>query len=335
MVAVDRQETPPCRWRIVFIGHYGTETPALEVFEEELRRHAQDPTLCCLSLLPNKFVLLLASSWDGYLQVDDRIARRQLCKLGGHEIDHSEPVFTKEFAGRIQPSKDSKYGGKQAVNPWVQIFARCYGPILEKAVGNVLRRARDARYEADELLSEVWVDIIERAPHLLSSYSDARGAPEGYLYRIAKNRAIDILRADIRSQYIGESRKKKAPKEPSPSRSQPQDEPARGKWRRFLWLDDPKLNPSDLLNHTVDPNFNDIAEHELVALFEAFESSCVKSEQGSEENDLWSFFVDDYIDGLSTKELMEKYRLSDDTVYQRRHRIRKRLQAIWTNLFPE
>ena len=57
--------------------------------------------------------------------------------------------------------------------------------------GLILRIVRD-RSEADEVLQEVFVTVWNRA----ETYDAAAGSPVGWLVRIARNRAIDRLRAN-------------------------------------------------------------------------------------------------------------------------------------------
>jgi RNA polymerase sigma-70 factor, ECF subfamily len=66
--------------------------------------------------------------------------------------------------------------------------------------GLILRIVRD-RSEADEVLQEVFVAVWNRA----ETYSAAAGSATGWLVRIARNRAIDRLRANTTRRRVLES----------------------------------------------------------------------------------------------------------------------------------
>ncbi|HEY0283817.1 MAG TPA: sigma-70 family RNA polymerase sigma factor [Vicinamibacterales bacterium] len=66
--------------------------------------------------------------------------------------------------------------------------------------GLILRILRD-RSEADEVLQDVFVTVWNRA----ETYNVALGSPAGWLVRIARNRAIDRLRANAARMRAVES----------------------------------------------------------------------------------------------------------------------------------
>jgi RNA polymerase sigma-70 factor (ECF subfamily) len=64
----------------------------------------------------------------------------------------------------------------------------------------ILRVLRD-RADAEDVLQEVFVTVWERAP----TYDPALGAPLAWLVRIARNRAIDRLRANAARARLAET----------------------------------------------------------------------------------------------------------------------------------
>jgi len=78
----------------------------------------------------------------------------------------------------------------------------------------ILRIVKD-RAEAEEVLQEAFVQVWTRA----DSYNVALGTPAGWLVRIARNRAIDRLRANtVRLRAVVA-----APEPPPPSGASPED----------------------------------------------------------------------------------------------------------------
>lgn len=325
-----------CRWLLTLADTGdGRQSTGFELLVQELRCLAQDPGLRLLGVEEGSLVLCLESSWDAMLLVEDRMARGDLGQLCGRALLQIDPVFSPSFIARLSARKK----GDQII----RAFARRYGPSLNKAVRQTLTRAPWSRYSPDELLNEVWVAVLNRASHILASYDPKLGKPDAYFFQIAKNKARDLLRAELRREYMRPTDDKDAklkgdgaaaadaasPVAPDAHKLEPAARAAYHK--RYIELDSRRLQELPAPGSGSALPLAEISRHELEQLLAAFKDACTQGNTPA-EREMWPFFLDVYYEGLQTEELEVKYQLKTQAVHKRCQRLRERLQRMWQEM---
>lgn len=339
-----------CRWQLTFFDSSPLDLPAnIDLLVRELRERAKDPSLKLLDLAQGSLVLTLESSWDGMMSIDEQIARHQFAPICDRMLKRIDLVFDQGLINRLTTRTDK--------DPFIRSFARRYGPVFDGAVASVLRKASWSAYVHDELLDEVWIDFLSRAEHILKGYDAQLGGAEGYLYRVAENKARDFLRAELRREFVcappgGAKPGGGAPDAKAASRGNVEpvlaadgvasDREPQGGARRFVAerpsfrkrafsIDDRKLQVLPATDSGLDILIDEVPREELGKLYEALKSEYAKKKKPAERQ-MWDFFIDTYYEGLKPEELMAKYQLKPDAVYKRSQRLREKIQELWRRI---
>lgn len=325
-----------CRWLLTLAdagdAHQSTD---LEPLVQELRRLTRDPGLRLLGIEEGSLVLCLESSWDAMLAIDDQLARGDLAQLCGRALKQIDPAFSPAFIARLSARKKG--------DPIIRSFARRYGPSFNKAVRQTLVRASWSKYGPDELLNEVWVAILNRAAHILASYDPQLGKPDAYFFQIARNKARDLLRAELRREYLRP--KEDAGAEPKqggaaaadsaspvfPEASKAGPAARAGYHKRYIKIDDRRLQELPAPSSGSALPIEEISRHELERLLATFKEACIQGNTPA-EREMWPFFLDVYYEGLQTDELELKYQLKTQAVHKRCQRLREKLQRLWQEM---
>lgn len=313
MDSTEPDDSASCRFFLVLESPKdGATAPRPAEFEETLRRLTGDPQLRCVNVGSGSVQLTIESSWSGFFALEESIVQKKCEELHGQRLLSCDLVVTAGFIDR--------FCKRQAGDPLIRIFTRRLGPVFDSAVRQILRQAPWSRYEATELVQEIWVDFFVRARHILTSYDVKLGRLETYLAQVARNKARDFLRRELRREYVRER--------PAEATA------ATGEYhQRIVRMETSKLDnlfpPGDPASFNIDA----VGKQELDELRQAFRMDC-EGAKNEKERQNWQFFLDVYYEGMAVEDLERKYDLKTDAVYKRCQRLRERLQTLWRKLHP-
>jgi len=167
-----------CRW-LIELKTQGAIAPSQAEIVEALRSESGDDELRCLSEQGGSRVLILESSWEGYVRAYQKFVGQSLQSIAKLQVHNIEPAFDKAYAERI----------RQRDRATLENFVRIYGPLFRHAVIRESRRrggAMDA-FSIDQLLADVWQEFMAKIERVIEQYERAKGTQTGYLYHVVVN----------------------------------------------------------------------------------------------------------------------------------------------------